>query len=175
MRQSKTSIVLTNVSLAKIVRNRVFDGHLSLDWRQMTIENTVSVDFWSAFIDCEERFRLPPTRCKVGSSSRVFCKYQQIPVFNSFLSEISWNSIISSSVFGLYMSPLVLTTYFGTKSSIIKSCLPVEFLISTCRTMIVKTSTTIKPNLTRRPSISPAMVSPGLKNFDETHEFRKRW
>ena len=29
----------------------------------MTIENTVSIDFLFAFINCEERFRLPPTRC----------------------------------------------------------------------------------------------------------------
>ena len=28
------------------------------------IENTVSIDFWSAFVDCEERFRLQPTRCE---------------------------------------------------------------------------------------------------------------
>ena len=30
---------------SKIVRNRVFDCHLSPDWRQMAIENTVSNDF----------------------------------------------------------------------------------------------------------------------------------
>ena len=31
----------------KIVRNRVFDCHLSPDWRQMAIENTVSSNFRS--------------------------------------------------------------------------------------------------------------------------------
>ena len=30
---------------SKIVRNRVFDCHLSPNWRQMTIKNTVSSDF----------------------------------------------------------------------------------------------------------------------------------
>ena len=30
---------------SKIVRNRVFDCHLSPDWRQMAIKNTVSIDF----------------------------------------------------------------------------------------------------------------------------------
>ena len=29
----------------KIVRNRVFDCHMSPHWRQMAIENTVSIDF----------------------------------------------------------------------------------------------------------------------------------
>ena len=38
--QSKTLISPTNVD--KNVRNRVFDCHLSPDWRQMPIENTVS-------------------------------------------------------------------------------------------------------------------------------------
>ena len=36
---------------SKIVRNRVFHCHLSLDWRQMAIENTVSIDFLYAFVD----------------------------------------------------------------------------------------------------------------------------
>ena len=49
---------------SKIVRNRVLDCHLSPNWRQMTIKNTVSIDFWFLFVDCEERFRLPPTRCE---------------------------------------------------------------------------------------------------------------
>ena len=30
---------------SNIVRNRVFDCHLSPNWRQMTIENTISSDF----------------------------------------------------------------------------------------------------------------------------------
>ena len=52
---------------SKIVRNRVFDCLLSSDWRQMAIENTVSSDFLSAFVDSYERFRLPPTRCVFSS------------------------------------------------------------------------------------------------------------
>ena len=32
----------------------------------MTIENTVSIDFLSAFVDCEEGFLLPPTRSDFG-------------------------------------------------------------------------------------------------------------
>ena len=43
-RQSKTLILSTNVD-KKIVRNSVFDCHLSPGWRQMAIENTVSSDF----------------------------------------------------------------------------------------------------------------------------------
>ena len=43
-RQSKASIQSVNVD-KKIVRNRVFDCHLSPYWRQMAIENTVSIDF----------------------------------------------------------------------------------------------------------------------------------
>ena len=31
---------------SKIVRNRVFDCHLSPNWRQMAIKNTVSSDFF---------------------------------------------------------------------------------------------------------------------------------
>ena len=41
-RQSKTLILSKTVD--KIVRNRVFDCHLSPDWRQMAIQNTVSCD-----------------------------------------------------------------------------------------------------------------------------------
>ena len=37
---------------SKIIRNRVFDCHLSPDRRQMAIENTISSDFSSLFIDC---------------------------------------------------------------------------------------------------------------------------
>ena len=43
MRQSKTLILSTNID--KKVRNRVFYCHLSPDWRQMAIENSVSNDF----------------------------------------------------------------------------------------------------------------------------------
>ena len=39
------SILPTNVRRSKIGRNRVFYCHLSLDWRQMAIKNTVSIDF----------------------------------------------------------------------------------------------------------------------------------
>ena len=50
----------------KIVKNRVFDCHLSPDWRQMAIENTVSIEFRSKFLDCLKRFRLPPTRYDIA-------------------------------------------------------------------------------------------------------------
>ena len=43
-RQSNTFLTIDERRL-KIVRNRVFECHLSPDWRQMTIENTVSIDF----------------------------------------------------------------------------------------------------------------------------------
>ena len=45
MWQWKTSIVSRNVD--QRVRNRVFECHLSPDWRQMAIENTVSSVFLS--------------------------------------------------------------------------------------------------------------------------------
>ena len=40
--QSKTLIPSMNVDQKSFNRNRVFDSHLSPDWRQMAIENTVS-------------------------------------------------------------------------------------------------------------------------------------
>ena len=62
-----------NKHRSKIVRNRVFDYHLSPD---LAIENTVSSDFLSVFIDCQERFRLPPIRCAfdlVNVSHKISC------------------------------------------------------------------------------------------------------
>ena len=44
-RQSKTKITSKNVD-QKMVRNRVFHCHLSSEWRQMAIKNTVSRDFY---------------------------------------------------------------------------------------------------------------------------------
>ena len=49
-RQSKTLILSTDVDQNSC--ETVFDCHLSPDWRQMAIENTVSSDFRSAFVDC---------------------------------------------------------------------------------------------------------------------------
>ena len=43
-RQSEMFIQSTNTD-KKIVRNRVFDCHLLPDWRQMAIENSVSINF----------------------------------------------------------------------------------------------------------------------------------
>ena len=40
----------------------VYDFHLLPDWRQMAIKNTASSDILFAFVDCQERFRLPPIR-----------------------------------------------------------------------------------------------------------------
>ena len=37
---------------SKKARNSVIDSHLSPNWRQMAIENTVSSDFGSARVDC---------------------------------------------------------------------------------------------------------------------------
>ena len=42
-RQSKTPILSTNIDENRW--KQCFDCHLSPDWRQMTIENTVSIDF----------------------------------------------------------------------------------------------------------------------------------
>ena len=41
---------------SKIDRNSVFDCHLSPVGRQMTIENTVSIDLWSMFLDSIDIF-----------------------------------------------------------------------------------------------------------------------
>ena len=46
-------------SRSKICRNRVFDCRLSTNLLQMVIDNTVSSDLLSAFIDCTEHFQLP--------------------------------------------------------------------------------------------------------------------
>ena len=43
-RQSKTLSIIDERG-SKIDRNRVFDYHLSPHWRQMVIENPVSIDF----------------------------------------------------------------------------------------------------------------------------------
>ena len=44
--QSKTLILSMTVDQKLFIRNRVFDWHLSPDWLQMAIENTVSNDFF---------------------------------------------------------------------------------------------------------------------------------
>ena len=62
-RQSKTPILSRNVDQKSLETEFVFDCHLSPHWQQMAIENTVSIDFWSAYVDCWQHFRLPPTRC----------------------------------------------------------------------------------------------------------------
>ena len=49
-RQSKT-LLTTDESRSKIARNSVFYCHLSPIWRQMAIENSVSKDFLSTFMD----------------------------------------------------------------------------------------------------------------------------
>ena len=63
MRQAVTSSFLTlgrrqskrlstiNKLWSKIDRNSVFDSHLLSDWRQMAIENSVSNNFLSTFLD----------------------------------------------------------------------------------------------------------------------------
>ena len=43
-RQSKTLLTIEERG-SNIDRNRVFDCHLSPDWEQMAIKNTVSIDF----------------------------------------------------------------------------------------------------------------------------------
>ena len=49
-RQSKTRLTIDDRG-SKIARNGVFDCHLSPVGRQMTIENSVSNDFASTFVD----------------------------------------------------------------------------------------------------------------------------
>ena len=51
--QSETLILSTNVD-KKIVINRLFDCHLSQDWRQ--IENIVSIYFWTTFVNFKSVF-----------------------------------------------------------------------------------------------------------------------
>ena len=46
-------------SSSKICRNRVFDCRLSTNLLQIVIDNTVSSDLLSAFMDCSEHFQLP--------------------------------------------------------------------------------------------------------------------
>ena len=50
MRQSKT-LWASDVCVSKIARNIVFDRHLSTVGRQTAIENYVSNDLWSKFLD----------------------------------------------------------------------------------------------------------------------------
>ena len=59
-RQSKTLSTIDELG-SKIDRNSVFDCHLSPEGRHMAIENTVSIDFRSTFLDSSGVFdcRLP--------------------------------------------------------------------------------------------------------------------
>ena len=68
-RQLKTLLTIDERG-SKIDRNSVFDCHLSPDWRQMAIENSVSNDFWSTFVASINVFdwRLPGVGI-VGSSN----------------------------------------------------------------------------------------------------------
>ena len=50
-RQSKTLILSMNLD-EKSLETEFFYCHLSPNWQQMAIENTVSRDFWSVFVDC---------------------------------------------------------------------------------------------------------------------------
>ena len=65
-RQSKTLINTIDERRSKLVRNRVVDCHLSPDWRQIAIENTVSSDFdprssiYKSVFDC----RLPSVQMR---------------------------------------------------------------------------------------------------------------
>ena len=58
--QSKTLMILTKVDQRSLAT--LFDWHLTPNWQQMAIENTVFCDLWSAFINCSEHFPLP-VRC----------------------------------------------------------------------------------------------------------------
>ena len=73
-RQSKTQILSRNVDKNSL-ETEFSIAILSPNRRQMTIENTVSIDFWSAFVDCLERFRLPPTRCDTRVSINENLRY----------------------------------------------------------------------------------------------------
>ena len=68
-------ILSTNID-KKIIRNRVFTCHLSPDWQQMAIKNTVSSDILSAFFDCKEHFRLRPIR----SQCVIFFRAESLPL-----------------------------------------------------------------------------------------------
>ena len=67
-RQSKTLSTIDERG-SKIEWNSVFDSHLSPMWRQMAIENTVSFDFWSTFLDSIGVFdcRLPGVKLWVAT------------------------------------------------------------------------------------------------------------
>ena len=49
-RQSKTISTIDECG-SKSIETVFSDSHLSQVWRQMAIENTVSIDFWSTFLD----------------------------------------------------------------------------------------------------------------------------
>ena len=72
----------------KNVRNRVFDWHLSTDWRQMAIKNIVSSEFLIRVRRLLRAltFRVPPIRCESMS-------------FN-FLSEMGSSTIGGPSIIG---------------------------------------------------------------------------
>ena len=42
----------------------------------MAIENTVYSDFWAAFVNCLERFRLPPIWCELGKNREIISNFE---------------------------------------------------------------------------------------------------
>ena len=67
----------------------------------MTIENTVSSNFLSAFVGCKERFRLLPTRCDIIALGKCEVHFQ--PLHYNCLN-IQANSDVAK---------LILTNLFG--------------------------------------------------------------
>ena len=85
----------------KMNRNSVFYCHLLPFWQQMAIENTVSIDFWSMFVNCWLRFRLLPTRCE-NIPLKTWSKLETPSTYTYLRSR--WNS------HGLVLYDVSLTT-----------------------------------------------------------------
>ena len=111
-RQSKTLPTIDKCG-SKIDRNNVFDCHLSLVWQQMAIENSVSNDFWSTFLDSIAVFdcRLPGVftiQVEIATGFTVWqgwCSYQiQIDYLCSLWSyQFSWSSFFD--ICSLFLPP----------------------------------------------------------------------
>ena len=69
----------------KIVRNRVYDCHLSPDWRQMTIENTVYSDFDSRSSIVQSVFD-----CRLPGVRMVHCIYWGVTIIVHFSPKIDF-------------------------------------------------------------------------------------
>ena len=90
-RQSKMLSTIDGCG-SRIDRNSVFVCHLSPAWRQMAIKNTVSIDFWSTFLDSIGIFdcRLPGVNLFMSKQNRCPAELENLFVYYRAPSHMHW-------------------------------------------------------------------------------------